>query len=88
MKYTELDTPTLLIDREILVNNLRYMKDYANANGIVLRPHTKTHKMPFIAKMQIEIGASGIAVAMPSVHWTAVPPPFWLQLSAVPQWNE
>jgi len=63
MKYTELDTPILLIDREILMDNLRYMQDYADANGFVLRPHTKTHKMPFIAKMQEEIGARGIAVA-------------------------
>lgn len=63
MKYHQLDTPSLLIDREILLDNLKFMQEYANRNGIALRPHTKTHKMPYIAKLQIEMGASGIAVA-------------------------
>ncbi|MBQ8744518.1 MAG: alanine racemase [Mailhella sp.] len=63
MKYTELDTPSLLIDRAILESNLRFMQDYANAQGVALRPHTKTHKIPVIALMQAELGAAGIAVA-------------------------
>ena len=63
MKYTELDTPSLLIDKAILESNLRFMQDYANAQGVALRPHTKTHKMPAIALMQMELGAEGIAVA-------------------------
>ena len=57
MKYTELDTPSLLIDNAILESNLRFMQDYANAQGVALRPHTKTHKMPAIALMQMELGA-------------------------------
>lgn len=63
MRYTELDTPALLIDRERLAQNLRSMQQYANENGVQLRPHTKTHKSPAIAKMQLEAGACGIAVA-------------------------
>lgn len=63
MHYSELDTPSLLIDRAVLESNLRFMQDYANAQGVALRPHTKTHKMPAIAKMQMELGAAGIAVA-------------------------
>jgi D-serine deaminase-like pyridoxal phosphate-dependent protein len=63
MEYHELDTPALLIDREILMDNLRYMQDYADKNGVSLRPHTKTHKMPAIAHLQIQEGARGIAVA-------------------------
>lgn len=59
----ELDTPSLLIDREIMINNIKYMQDYANRNGVNLRPHTKTHKMPALAKLQVEAGAKGIAVA-------------------------
>ena len=31
MKYTELDTPSLLIDKAILESNLRFMQNYANA---------------------------------------------------------
>ena len=63
MKYKELDTPTLLIDREILMDNLDYMQAYADSNRVALRPHTKTHKMPFIANLEVERGASGITVA-------------------------
>lgn len=63
MNINELDTPALLIDREILHENIRSMKEYADSNGVKLRPHTKTHKMPYVAKLQEEAGASGITVA-------------------------
>ena len=63
MKVKELDTPTLLIDREILTANLKRMADYAQRHQVRLRPHTKTHKMPAIARMQMDLGANGIAVA-------------------------
>lgn len=63
MKYTQLDTPVLLIDREIMMDNLRFMQDYANRQGVALRPHTKTHKMPALAKLQEQLGAKGITVA-------------------------
>mgnify|MGYP000054925796 CR=1 FL=1 len=63
MRIEELDTPALLIDREILESNLQWMQDYANRNHVALRPHTKTHKMPAIARRQMDLGACGIAVA-------------------------
>jgi len=63
MKYQELDTPALIIDREIMMNNLHFMQDYANRYNVSLRPHTKTHKMPALAKLQEEVGAKGITVA-------------------------
>jgi len=63
MNYKELDTPALIIDREIMMNNLRFMQDYAKRFNVSLRPHTKTHKMPALAKLQEELGAKGIAVA-------------------------
>ena len=63
MLYTQLDTPALLIDRERLTKNLSDMQRYADENGVALRPHTKTHKCPAIAKLQLEAGACGIAVA-------------------------
>ncbi len=61
--YGELDTPALLIDREQMMDNLRWMQEKANRWGVKLRPHTKTHKMPEIAKIQRELGACGITVA-------------------------
>lgn len=63
MKYYELDTPALLIDKDTMLSNLKYIQDYANEQGVNLRPHTKTHKMPKLAKLQEEMGAIGIAVA-------------------------
>ncbi|MBQ7795662.1 MAG: alanine racemase [Lachnospiraceae bacterium] len=63
MKIYELDTPSLLVDYDILMSNLDFMQAYADRNHVRLRPHTKTHKSPAIAKMQLEKGACGIAVA-------------------------
>lgn len=63
MKILELDTPALLIDREILKKNLHWMQDYAGRNDVALRPHAKTHKMPKVAQLQLQLGAAGIAVA-------------------------
>ena len=39
MKYTELDTPSLLIDKSRLLRNLADMQRYADENGAALRPH-------------------------------------------------
>lgn len=63
MQYKELDTPSLVIDRPQVLRNLANMQDYANRQGVALRPHTKTHKMPHIAKLQRDLGAKGITVA-------------------------
>ena len=63
MKITALDTPSLLIDREIMRDNMQFMLDYAARHGVRLRPHAKTHKMPAVARLQVEMGARGIAVA-------------------------
>ena len=63
MKIFELDTPSLLVDHDILMSNLDFMQSYADKNCVALRPHTKTHKSPAIAHMQMEKGACGIAVA-------------------------
>lgn len=63
MKLDQLDTPSLLIDRERLLKNLTDMQRYADSYGVQLRPHTKTHKMPAIAKLQLQQGACGVAAA-------------------------
>lgn len=58
--YLDLDTPSLLLDLEILENNIAKMANFMNGLPCDLRPHSKTHKSPTIAKMQIEAGAIGI----------------------------
>jgi D-serine deaminase-like pyridoxal phosphate-dependent protein len=56
----KLDTPVPVIDLDIVERNLVRMQDYANAHGIALRPHIKTHKLPIFAKRAMELGAVGI----------------------------
>lgn len=63
MNYKELDTPALIIDKKIMMDNIRFMQDYAVRNKVNLRPHTKTHKMSYVAKIQEQHGAIGITVA-------------------------
>ena len=63
MKYTELDTPSLLIDQDIMMANIGKMQKYADVQGVALRPHTKTHKAPYLAKLQRDAGCKGITVA-------------------------
>ena len=63
MHYTELDTPALLIDKRIMEENIDNMQSFADRNAVRLRPHTKTHKMSSLAKMQEAAGAKGITVA-------------------------
>ncbi len=63
MTYDELDTPALLIDKRVMMENIAVMQQYADGQQVKLRPHTKTHKTPRLAKVQEEMGASGMTVA-------------------------
>jgi D-serine deaminase-like pyridoxal phosphate-dependent protein len=56
-------TPYLLIDGPKMERNILKMADVARENGVTLRPHVKTHKIPGIAREQLEAGAAGITVA-------------------------
>jgi D-serine deaminase-like pyridoxal phosphate-dependent protein len=59
----DLDTPSLLIDLDVVTANIDEMAEVARAAGVRLRPHTKTHKSPAIARMQLDAGARGVTVA-------------------------
>ncbi len=61
--WPELDTPALRVDLTRMERNLQEMAARAKERGVALRPHTKTHKMPEIARRQIELGAMGLTVA-------------------------
>ncbi|SDZ39598.1 Alanine racemase, N-terminal domain [Micromonospora pattaloongensis] len=60
---TDLSTPYVAVDLDVLDRNLRAMAVRATAQGLALRPHAKTHKCLQIARRQIEIGAVGLTVA-------------------------
>lgn len=59
----DLDTPAVLIDLDRLERNVASMAESARAKGVALRPHGKTHKLPEVARMQLQAGASGITLA-------------------------
>lgn len=59
----DLDTPVAVIDYDILIGNIARMADRAKRTHVRLRPHTKTHKSPAIAHLQLRYGAAGITVA-------------------------
>ena len=63
MRYDELSTPALTIDLNTLQRNLDRMANSCRQQGVGLRPHTKTHKTPEVARLQLESGALGLAVA-------------------------
>ncbi len=60
MHFTELDTPALCIDLDVLEKNIDDLQSACNRLEIPLRVHTKTHKTPAIARKQIAAGAIGI----------------------------
>ena len=62
-ELASLRTPAVLIDRKKATRNIQKMRDAAKRNTLRLRPHTKTHKSPLIAKWQIDHGAVGICCA-------------------------
>ena len=60
MRCTELDTPALTVDLDVLERNIDTLQRACDGLDIALRVHTKTHKTPAIARMQVEAGACGI----------------------------
>jgi D-serine deaminase-like pyridoxal phosphate-dependent protein len=53
----------VLVDQAKVERNVQRMQDLAEAHGVRLRPHAKTHKSPDLALLQIARGAVGICCA-------------------------
>jgi len=60
---TDLHTPALVIDLDIMDTNLHKMQTHLEANNMGLRCHSKMHKCPIIAQRQLQEGALGICTA-------------------------
>lgn len=58
-----LDTPSVIVDLDILEANIAAMQEGVSRAGMALRPHVKTHKSVRIARLQLEAGARGISVS-------------------------
>ncbi len=63
MVFTDLPTPLVLVERARLLSNIDRMQSEADAHRVALRPHAKTHKIPAVARWQMDRGAVGICCA-------------------------
>ena len=59
----DLETPSVIVDLDVVERNLSRMAESARRSGVRLRPHAKTHKVPELGRLQIAAGASGISLA-------------------------
>jgi len=59
----DLDTPSVVVDLDVLERNVSRMAACARAAGVRLRPHAKTHKVPELGRLQLAAGAAGISLA-------------------------
>jgi len=60
MHVDELETPVPVVDLDRLEANISRLQAYLDEHKIANRPHIKTHKIPAIAKIQMDAGAIGI----------------------------
>lgn len=57
---SELETPSIVVDLDLMEANIARLQQYLSSHGIANRPHIKTHKVPAIARQQMAAGAVGI----------------------------
>jgi D-serine deaminase-like pyridoxal phosphate-dependent protein len=60
MHINQIETPAAVVDLDVMHANILQMQQYMDEHGIANRPHIKTHKIPEIARLQVEAGAAGI----------------------------
>lgn len=60
---TDLDTPALVVDLDIMESNIARMASFFKEVGVRWRPHTKGVKIPAIAHKLLAAGAVGITCA-------------------------
>lgn len=63
MRIDELDTPTLLVDLDLVEANCAALLQELRGTGVSARPHLKTAKSPEIARILLAAGAAGFCVA-------------------------
>ncbi len=63
MKLSGIDTPALVIDIESAEKNIQTMRNFLAPKKCKLRAHTKIHRSPFLAHMEIAGGSTGITCA-------------------------
>jgi D-serine deaminase-like pyridoxal phosphate-dependent protein len=56
----QVDTPALIVDLAVLEGNIARMAAFAREHQVAMRAHVKSHKIPELARKQMEAGAAGI----------------------------
>src|SRR5213594_3281786 len=59
----DVETPALLLYRDVVERNLKHMAERARRLGVSLRPHIKTHKCLELGRRQLALGAQGLTVS-------------------------
>lgn len=57
---SDIATPMPIIDEARMEANIARAQSYMDGHGIGFRPHIKTHKIPSVARAQLDAGAIGI----------------------------
>jgi D-serine deaminase-like pyridoxal phosphate-dependent protein len=60
VSIVDLETPFPTVDLDAVDRNIARMQAYCDRHGLALRPHVKTHKLPRIARLQLDAGARGL----------------------------
>ena len=63
MKIENIQTPALILDKKILLKNIKAMNSLLEGSDMKLRPHYKSHKCDYLAHLQIQNGAKGMTCA-------------------------
>ena len=63
VKIENIQTPALILDKKILLENIQSMSTLLNGSTLRLRPHYKSHKCAYLAHLQMENGAKGMTCA-------------------------
>lgn len=62
-RLEDLDTPSMIVDLDLMEANIAKLMDQLLPTGVYIRPHLKTTKSPILARKLIEAGAKGCCVA-------------------------
>lgn len=63
MYIENIETPALIVDKKILLENMNAMNKLLSGKSLRLRPHYKSHKCSALARLQTENGAKGMTCA-------------------------
>lgn len=59
----QVDTPALCLDLDVMESNIRAVASHCRQHGVAWRPHAKGHKVPAIARLELQAGAIGVTCA-------------------------